>query len=111
MPPSTTHHFACAPRSCIVPLVLSWLLVSDLCDFNMTLTLNRKVIDIFLYCSAWMSAGCAGFWYTGNFDAMLEYVNNFQFGSTVLYGAKFLLAYPLVYHYTNGMRHLVSCWC
>ncbi|KAM3182677.1 hypothetical protein ACTXT7_011839 [Hymenolepis weldensis] len=55
---------------------------------------------------AWMSAGCAGFWYTGNFDAMLEYVNSFQFGSTVLYGAKFLLAYPLVYHYTNGMRHL-----
>ncbi|KAM7537491.1 hypothetical protein Aperf_G00000073946 [Anoplocephala perfoliata] len=55
---------------------------------------------------AWMSAGCAGFWYTGNFGAMIDYINSFHFGPTVIYCTKFLLAYPLVYHYTNGMRHL-----
>lgn len=54
-----------------------------------------------------MGAGAAGFWYTGHFDAMLDYVNSFSFGPSIMFGAKCLLAYPLVYHYTNGMRHLV----
>ncbi len=39
---------------------------------------------------------------------MLEYVNSYHFGPSILYGAKCVLAYPLVYHYMNGMRHLVS---
>ncbi|VDD81229.1 unnamed protein product [Mesocestoides corti] len=54
----------------------------------------------------WTGVGIAGFWYTGNFDAMLEYVNSYHFGPSILYGAKCVLAYPLVYHYLNGMRHL-----
>ncbi|KAL5970394.1 hypothetical protein TSMEX_001873, partial [Taenia solium] len=54
----------------------------------------------------WMGAGAAGFWYTGHFDAMLDYVNSFSFGPSIVFGTKCLLAYPLVYHYTNGMRHL-----
>ncbi|MTV28359.1 succinate dehydrogenase, cytochrome b556 subunit, partial [Nitriliruptoraceae bacterium ZYF776] len=54
----------------------------------------------------WMGAGAAGFWYTGHFDAMLDYVSSFSFGPSIMFGAKCLLAYPLVYHYTNGMRHL-----
>ncbi|VDO01438.1 unnamed protein product [Rodentolepis nana] len=57
-------------------------------------------------CLAWMALGCGGFWYTGNFDAMLEYINSYQLAPYYLFGAKFLLAYPLIYHYTNGMRHL-----
>ncbi|KAL5110784.1 hypothetical protein TcWFU_008366 [Taenia crassiceps] len=40
----------------------------------------------------WMGAGTAGFC--------------FSFGPSIMFGAKCLLAYPLVYHYTNGMRHL-----
>ncbi|CDS42107.1 succinate dehydrogenase complex subunit C [Echinococcus multilocularis] len=54
----------------------------------------------------WMGAGAAGFWYTGHFDGMLDYVSSFSFGPSIVFGAKCLLAYPLVYHYCNGMRHL-----
>ncbi|BHF66168.1 hypothetical protein AAHC03_05664 [Spirometra sp. Aus1] len=54
----------------------------------------------------WTSVGCAGFFYTGHFDAMLDYVNSFHLGPYVLGSCKFVLAYPLVYHYLNGMRHL-----
>lgn len=54
-----------------------------------------------------MGAGIAGFWYTGHFDAMLDYVHSLQLGPSIIYGTKCFLAYPLVYHYTNGMRHLV----
>lgn len=54
----------------------------------------------------WASAGCAGFFYTGHFDAMLDYVNSYHLGPYVLGSCKFVLAYPLVYHYINGMRHL-----
>ncbi|VDN22222.1 unnamed protein product [Dibothriocephalus latus] len=56
--------------------------------------------------TVWASAGCAGFWYTGNFDAMLDYVNSYHLGPYVLGSCKFILCYPLVYHYLNGMRHL-----
>uniref|UniRef100_A0A183TFP9 Succinate dehydrogenase cytochrome b560 subunit, mitochondrial n=1 Tax=Schistocephalus solidus TaxID=70667 RepID=A0A183TFP9_SCHSO len=56
----------------------------------------------------WASAGCAGFFYTGHFDAMLDYVNSYHLGPYVLGSCKFVLAYPLVYHYINGMRHLAS---
>ncbi|TPP58691.1 Succinate dehydrogenase complex subunit C [Fasciola gigantica] len=54
----------------------------------------------------WMGVGCSAFLFTGHYEAMLDYVRNLHLGSLVITGCKFVLCYPLVYHYMNGMRHL-----
>ncbi|KER21753.1 succinate dehydrogenase, cytochrome b556 subunit [Opisthorchis viverrini] len=54
----------------------------------------------------WAAVGCGAFFFTGQYDQMLEYVRNLQLGSTIITSCKFVLCYPLVYHYLNGMRHL-----
>ncbi|KAA3674143.1 succinate dehydrogenase (ubiquinone) cytochrome b560 subunit [Paragonimus westermani] len=54
----------------------------------------------------WTSVGCGAFWFAGHYDAMLDYVRNLHLGYTIITCCKFVLCYPLVYHYLNGMRHL-----
>jgi succinate dehydrogenase (ubiquinone) cytochrome b560 subunit len=42
----------------------------------------------------------------GDFTSYIEAVKNMQLSSPVLFTAKSLMAFPLVYHYMNGIRHL-----
>ncbi|CAH8481089.1 unnamed protein product [Heterobilharzia americana] len=54
----------------------------------------------------WSSVGIAAFFFTGHYGAVLDYIKNMHLGTAVTTACKFLLCYPLVYHYLNGMRHL-----
>ncbi|VDQ02706.1 unnamed protein product [Trichobilharzia regenti] len=59
----------------------------------------------------WSSVGIGAFFFTGHYEAMLDYVKSMQLGGAIIAACKFVLCYPLVYHYLNGMRHLVSIHC
>lgn len=37
----------------------------------------------------------------------LELIQSMQYGGVAIFGAKFLLAFPFMFHLTNGVRHLV----
>ncbi|XP_076066075.1 succinate dehydrogenase cytochrome b560 subunit, mitochondrial-like [Oratosquilla oratoria] len=43
----------------------------------------------------------------GSYPYYLEMVQNMQFGSVLIFAAKFSLALPFMYHICNGIRHLV----
>ncbi|VEL18492.1 unnamed protein product [Protopolystoma xenopodis] len=57
---------------------------------------------------AWAGIGCSAYLFTGHYDEALNFIKEFQMGDLTLGVVKFILCYPLVYHYLNGMRHLVS---
>jgi succinate dehydrogenase (ubiquinone) cytochrome b560 subunit len=42
----------------------------------------------------------------GDFPSYLEVVKNLQLNPAILFTAKSIMAFPLVYHYINGIRHL-----
>ena len=42
----------------------------------------------------------------GDFPSYVEAVKNLQLSPAILFTAKSLMAFPLVYHYLNGIRHL-----
>jgi succinate dehydrogenase (ubiquinone) cytochrome b560 subunit len=42
----------------------------------------------------------------GDFTSYIEMVKNLQLSPVTLFTAKSLMAFPLVYHYMNGIRHL-----
>jgi len=42
----------------------------------------------------------------GDFTSYVEAIKNLQLSPVILFSAKALMAFPLVYHYTNGIRHL-----
>jgi len=42
----------------------------------------------------------------GDFPSYVEAVKNLQLAPAILFTAKSLMAFPLVYHYMNGIRHL-----
>jgi len=42
----------------------------------------------------------------GDFPSYIEAVKNLQLATPVLFTAKALMAFPLCYHYLNGIRHL-----
>jgi len=42
----------------------------------------------------------------GDFTSYVEAVKNLQLSPVILFTAKSLMAFPLVYHYLNGIRHL-----
>lgn len=44
----------------------------------------------------------------GDFPSYVEFIKNLQLPMALLFPAKTVMAFPLVYHYINGIRHLVS---
>jgi len=42
----------------------------------------------------------------GDFPSYIEAAKNLQLATPLLFTAKSLMAFPLVYHYLNGLRHL-----
>lgn len=44
----------------------------------------------------------------GDFTHYLELVKNLALGPVIIYGMKLVLAFPVTYHFLNGIRHLVS---
>ncbi|XP_021017058.1 succinate dehydrogenase cytochrome b560 subunit, mitochondrial [Mus caroli] len=43
----------------------------------------------------------------GNFESYLMFVKSLCLGPTLIYSAKFVLVFPLMYHSLNGIRHLL----
>lgn len=43
----------------------------------------------------------------GSYPHYLGLIQSMEFGGVAIYGAKFLLALPFMYHICNGIRHLV----
>lgn len=43
----------------------------------------------------------------GSYPHYLSLIQSMEFGGVAIYGAKFLLALPFMYHVANGIRHLV----
>lgn len=44
----------------------------------------------------------------GDYTSYLELVHSLSLGPAIITSAKFVLAFPVVYHTLNGVRHLVS---
>ncbi|GFS15361.1 succinate dehydrogenase cytochrome b560 subunit, mitochondrial [Elysia marginata] len=44
----------------------------------------------------------------GDFRQNLEYVRQLSLGPAVIVAFKYVLAFPVVYHFLNGIRHLVN---
>jgi len=44
----------------------------------------------------------------GDFPSYMEFVKSLQLSPIILFPFKTVMAFPLVYHYMNGIRHLVS---
>ncbi len=44
----------------------------------------------------------------GDFASYIDVVKAWQLSPALLFPAKTIIAFPLVYHYVNGIRHLVS---
>ena len=44
----------------------------------------------------------------GDFTHYLELVRNLSMGPVIIYSLKAILAFPVTYHFLNGIRHLVS---
>nr|KAG5688276.1 hypothetical protein BaRGS_007916 [Batillaria attramentaria] len=42
----------------------------------------------------------------GDFTHYLELVKNMALGPVIIYGFKLILAFPVTYHFLNGIRHL-----
>lgn len=50
--------------------------------------------------------GVASLVLPGDFASHLELVKSLSLGPTLIYAAKFALAFPVAYHSWNGIRHL-----
>jgi len=44
---------------------------------------------------------------SGDFPSYVESIKNAQLAAPLMFTAKSVMAFPLVYHYINGIRHLV----
>lgn len=42
----------------------------------------------------------------GNFPYYLGFLHSCQFGGAMIFLTKFALAWPFVFHFSNGLRHL-----
>jgi len=43
----------------------------------------------------------------GDFPAYIEFVKNLEISPLIMFPVKGIVAFPLVYHYINGIRHLL----
>lgn len=44
----------------------------------------------------------------GDFESYLRMINDASMGPAIITTAKYILGFPVIYHYINGIRHLVS---
>lgn len=44
----------------------------------------------------------------GDFPSYISALQGFEISPLIMFPAKTIVAFPLVYHYLNGIRHLVS---
>ncbi|CAL1541742.1 unnamed protein product [Lymnaea stagnalis] len=42
----------------------------------------------------------------GDYKTNLEYIRNLSLGPAIIYGLKYIFAFPVTYHFLNGIRHL-----
>ena len=46
-------------------------------------------------------------WAPGDVTSYVEFIKNLSMSAAILFPVKAVCAFPLVYHYINGIRHLV----
>ncbi|XP_059164062.1 succinate dehydrogenase cytochrome b560 subunit, mitochondrial-like isoform X2 [Physella acuta] len=42
----------------------------------------------------------------GDYKTNLEYIRNLSLGPVIIYALKYIFAFPVTYHFLNGLRHL-----
>lgn len=46
----------------------------------------------------------------GDLASYLEMIKSLDMGSAIITAAKYILGFPVIYHYINGIRHLAWDW-
>ena len=64
--------------------------------------------NIYVLFPALYGIGAALFFSPGDFTSYIQMVQGWELNPAVLFMAKSTVAFPLIYHYINGIRHLVS---
>ena len=44
----------------------------------------------------------------GDFETYITMIRSLDMGNVIITAAKYILGFPVIYHYINGIRHLVS---
>uniref|UniRef100_A0A8C8T335 Succinate dehydrogenase cytochrome b560 subunit, mitochondrial n=1 Tax=Peromyscus maniculatus bairdii TaxID=230844 RepID=A0A8C8T335_PERMB len=83
---------------------------SQLCLRNwslpMTMSVGHRGTGIALSGGVYLF-GLSALLLPGNFESYLMFVKSLCLGPAVIHTAKFVLAFPLMYHAWNGIRHLM----
>ena len=119
-PVITIHHNI---NSVMVIIIIMFLLVSyNLYDYGIVLLccelLYDEAIDIVLtqrLAERWTSCLFAALYglaiglyvAPGDFASYVDIIKSLELSPIILFPAKTIVAFPLVYHYLNGIRHLV----
>jgi succinate dehydrogenase/fumarate reductase cytochrome b subunit len=113
-PPSSHAHTLMHLYQCVLGL-LGWRLFPSLvistCHLPCSVlwfTLPFMYISCLLLCfTAVPLAAATLLVLPGDFASYMLYIKDLQINSALLTAAKYVLAFPVCYHYVNGIRHLV----
>ena len=73
----------------------------------MSTSFCHRITGISMGCSLYiLSIGL--FALPGDFTHYIELIKSLNISPALLFPLKFMMCFPLVYHWTNGIRHLVS---
>ena len=65
-------------------------------------------LDVYVYFTALYSLSIGVFMAPGDFPSYIEMIKSWNMSPAIMFPLKTVVAFPLVYHYINGIRHLVS---
>ncbi|KAL8588753.1 hypothetical protein ACOMHN_042095 [Nucella lapillus] len=71
----------------------------------MMTSLTHRVTGVVMMCAA-TTVSITLLALPGDFPHYLELVKNLALGPVIIYSAKLILAFPVTYHFLNGIRHL-----
>ena len=54
----------------------------------------------------WVFLGCSAVAFSGQYKDIVDWVKQLDLGSPIVSACKWVLAFPLVYHSINGVRHI-----
>ncbi|XP_025101060.1 succinate dehydrogenase cytochrome b560 subunit, mitochondrial-like [Pomacea canaliculata] len=71
----------------------------------MMTSLTHRVTGVVMQCSV-AAISITLLLLPGDFTTYLEMIRNLNLSPIIIYGAKIVLAFPVTYHFLNGIRHL-----
>lgn len=82
------------------------LTVLTLLSFDMSRT--ECISNVFGFPGVY-GLGFYGLAKSGNYPQLMDSLQSLHMSAATVWVAKYIVAWPLVYHTLNGVRHLVSC--